>query len=210
VESKPGVIEMRRLIGTLNGKAKWMGTVVLLLSMRAVAQTVAANEAETVTANRLIVVSIPDRKLALLDNGKVVKVFPVAVGKDSSPSPEGTFTIKTRLENPTYYHKGMVVAPGPQNPIGTRWMGLSEKGYGIHGTNAPGSIGKAASHGCIRMAKKDLEELFSLVKVGDTVEIRGERDDEIARVFGVQADATLPAAVIAQSAVPASGLAGTR
>lgn len=197
---------MRRLIGTLNGKAKWMGTVVLLLSMKAVAQTVAA-EMDSPKATRMILVSIPDRKLALIDDDKVVKVFPVAVGKDSSPSPEGTFTIKTRLTNPTYYHKGTVVAPGPQNPLGTRWMGLSEKGYGIHGTNAPGSIGKAASHGCIRMAKKDLEELFTLVKVGDTVEIRGERDAQVARVFGVETDATVPTAVIAQSAAPASGVA---
>ena len=55
-------------------------------------------------------------------------------------------------------------------------MGLDTKGYGIHGTNAPKSIGKAASHGCIRMAKRDLEELFSMVKAGDAVEIRGERD----------------------------------
>lgn len=199
---------MRRLIGTLNGKAKWMGTVALLLTMKAVAQTVAA-EADSPKPTRMILVSIPDRKLALIDDGKVVKVFPVAVGKESSPSPTGTFTIKTRLTNPTYFHKGTVVAPGPQNPIGTRWMGLSEKGYGIHGTNAPGSIGKAASHGCIRMAKKDLEELFTMVKVGDTVEIRGERDEQMARVFGVQADAMVSVTVIAQSATPASGVAGT-
>ena len=63
-------------------------------------------------------------------------------------------------------------------------MGLDTKGYGIHGTNAPSSIGKAASHGCIRMAKRDLEELFSMVKVGDAVEIRGERDQEMAQIFG--------------------------
>ena len=63
-------------------------------------------------------------------------------------------------------------------------MGLSEKGYGIHGTNAPKSIGKAASHGCIRMARPDLEELFSRTRVGDVVLILGERDDLTAQVFG--------------------------
>jgi lipoprotein-anchoring transpeptidase ErfK/SrfK len=57
-------------------------------------------------------------------------------------------------------------------------MGLSAKGYGIHGTNAPKSIGKAASHGCIRMRKADLEELFELVSVGVVVEICGERVTE--------------------------------
>ena len=133
---------------------------------------------------RFILISIPDRQLALIDNGEVVKVYPVAVGKISTPSPEGDFTVTNRTVNPTYYHEGKVIPPGKSNPLGTRWMGLSLKGYGIHGTNAPKSIGKAASHGCIRMAKKDLEELFTLVKVGDAVTIRSERDELVAQVFG--------------------------
>ncbi|HEY3929894.1 MAG TPA: L,D-transpeptidase [Candidatus Koribacter sp.] len=190
---------MRRLIGILNGKAKWMGVVVLLLSVNGVAQsTTAPADAKS---ERLILISIQDRKLALIDDGKVVRVFPVAVGKDSTPSPEGTFTIKTRVADPTYYHKGTVIPAGPENPLGSRWMGLSEKGYGIHGTNAPKSIGKAASHGCIRMAKKDLEELFPLVKVGDRVEIRGERDEQIAQAFGTPADATVSTTVVATAAI---------
>ena len=89
-----------------------------------------------------------------------------------------------RVVDPTYYHEGKVIAPGPRNPLGDRWMGLDRKGYGIHGTNAPQSIGKSASHGCIRMAKRDLEELFSMVKVGDEVEIRSERDTQTAAIFG--------------------------
>ena len=194
---------MRRLIGNLNGKAKWMGTVVLLLTVSAVAQT---TEPAVVQPTRLILVSIPDRKLALMEGGKVVKLFSVAVGKESTPSPEGTFTMKSRLANPTYYHKGTVVAPGPTNPLGTRWVGLSEKGYGIHGTNAPKSIGKAASHGCIRMGQKDLEELFTMVKLGDTVEIRGDRDEQIAEVFGGVPDATVVATT--QSSAAAIGQAG--
>ncbi|MGB7265238.1 MAG: L,D-transpeptidase family protein, partial [Terracidiphilus sp.] len=67
---------------------------------------------------------------------------------------------------------------------GTRWMGLSIRGYGIHGTNVPSSIGKAASHGCIRMGKADVEELFSMVAVGDEVELIGKRDEETAQLFG--------------------------
>ena len=63
-------------------------------------------------------------------------------------------------------------------------MGLNLKGFGIHGTNVPSSIGKAASHGCVRMAKKDLEELFELMQVGDVVVIRAERDEEVASIFG--------------------------
>jgi hypothetical protein len=89
-----------------------------------------------------------------------------------------------RVENPTYYHEGQVILPGPANPVGTRWIGLDKKGYGIHGTNLPRSIGKAASHGCIRMRRRDLEELFAQVRGGDQVEIVGERNDETAAIFG--------------------------
>jgi len=133
---------------------------------------------------RVLLVSLPDRQLALIENGKVKKVYPVAVGKESTPSPTGTFSIVVRVTDPTYYHEGKVITPGPRNPLGTRWMGLGYKGYGIHGTNAPNSIGKAASHGCIRMTKKDLEELFGMVQVGDEVQIRSERDEDLAAIFG--------------------------
>ena len=139
---------------------------------------------EQVTLTRFVLISIPDRQLALVDNGQVVKTYPIAVGAHGTPSPQGEFTIVNHAANPTWTHKGKVVGPGKGNPVGTRWIGLSLKGYGIHGTNAPKSIGKAASHGCIRMGKKDIEELFTLVRVGDTVSIRGERDDLIAQVFG--------------------------
>ena len=131
-----------------------------------------------------MLVSIPDRKLAVLEDGRVLKVFPVAVGADDSPSPDGEFQIINRLTNPTYYHPGTVIPAGPANPLGSRWIGLSLKGYGIHGTNAPRSIGKAASHGCIRMAKRDLEQFFEMVRVGDTVVIRAEADEQTAQIFG--------------------------
>jgi len=140
---------------------------------------------------RWIVVSLPDRKLALLQNGVVWKVYHVAVGKTSTPSPVGKFKIVNRVANPTYYHKGLVIPAGGNNPVGSRWMGLSATGYGIHGTNQPGSIGKAASTGCIRMGKQDVEELFSLVEVGDEVEILAERDEQIAAVFGPDAGSSV-------------------
>jgi hypothetical protein len=133
---------------------------------------------------RSVLVSIPDRKLALFENGRVVRIYRIAVGKSSTPSPVGVFKIVNRVTNPTYYHKGQVIGAGKSNPVGTRWMGLSAKGYGIHGTNQPDSIGKAASTGCIRMRSQDLEELFELVDIGNTVQIRAERDEQLARVFG--------------------------
>jgi lipoprotein-anchoring transpeptidase ErfK/SrfK len=140
--------------------------------------------AEQITLSRFILISIPDRQLALIDDGQIVKIYSIAVGADHTPSPEGDFTIISRVTNPTWAHKGKVVGPGKDNPVGSRWMGLSLKGYGIHGTNAPSSIGKAASHGCFRMGKKDVEELFKLVRVGDVVAVRAERDELVAQVFG--------------------------
>lgn len=133
---------------------------------------------------RVIVVSLENRKLALVEDGQVKKVYSVAVGKPSTPGPVGTFIIERRVANPTYHHDGKTILPGPGNPVGTRWMGLSKHGYGIHGTNEPKSIGKAASHGCIRMNKADLEELYALVAEGDTVELVGQSNEETAKLFG--------------------------
>jgi len=147
------------------------------------ARALAADDAPRATSPRRIVVSLPDRKLALVDNDAVT-VFPVAVGKPTTPSPVGTFTIVSRVANPTYYKPGKVIGPGPANPLGTRWIGLSEKGYGIHGTDAPRSIGHAQSHGCIRLRNQDVEKLFELVRAGDVVELHAERSDETARLFG--------------------------
>lgn len=133
---------------------------------------------------RRIVVSLPDRKLALLENDRIVKIYSVAVGAPASPSPDGEYRIARRLENPTYYHSGMVIAPGPANPLGTRWIGLNVKGFGIHGTNRADSIGKNASHGCLRLRNRDIEDLFSRVKVGDRVSLIAVRNEEVARLFG--------------------------
>jgi lipoprotein-anchoring transpeptidase ErfK/SrfK len=153
-----------------------------LLSSPASAQTIelAAENA----GHRIALVSIPDRKLAVLENGTVLATFPVAVGASTTPSPTGEFTIVTRVTDPAYYHRGKVIPSGKENPLGTRWLGLSQKGYGIHGTNMPRSVGHAASHGCIRLRNRDIEQLFTMLHVGDTVVIRAERDDAVAWVFG--------------------------
>jgi len=114
--------------------------VVAGLATGAAAQT--AGSAKTPRARRQVLVSIPDRKLAVLENGAVLRTFAVSVGAASSPSPTGRFQIVNRLANPTYYHAGVVIPAGKQNPLGPRWVGLSKQGYGIHGTSAPGSIEK--------------------------------------------------------------------
>ena len=167
------------MTGFVLSRLVMVATVAAFIAVQAIAQTMAPT-----MPKRLIVVSLEDRKLALLEDGQVKKVYPVSVGKASTPSPVGTFTIERRVANPTYAHNGKVVPPGPGNPVGTRWMGLSLHGYGIHGTNEPRSIGKAASHGCIRMARADLEDLYPQMHVGDTVVLIGQRNAQTARLFG--------------------------
>jgi lipoprotein-anchoring transpeptidase ErfK/SrfK len=191
-----------------NGLSKWAVAVsaAMVMGVEAMGQEASApavtTPAVTVQVKRTIVVSLEDRKLALVEDGQVKKVYTVAVGEPSTPSPVGTFAIQRRVKNPVYQHEGKVVQPGAGNPVGTRWMGLSVKGYGIHGTNEPKSIGKAASHGCIRMARKDLEEMYEMVHVGDTVELIGERNDETAQLFDDQKPASVEQPlVIASSAV---------
>jgi lipoprotein-anchoring transpeptidase ErfK/SrfK len=191
-----------------NGLSNWAATVstAMVLAVQAMGQQAASDAARTQTpapaVKRTIVVSLADRKLALLEDGQVKKVYTVAVGKASTPSPVGRFTIERRVKNPVYRHEGKTVDPGPQNPVGTRWMGLNIKGYGIHGTNMPKSIGKAASHGCIRMGKADIEDLFEQVKVGDTVELIGERNEETAQLFGDAKPAQTEQPVVTASAAP--------
>lgn len=153
--------------------------VILMATAEALAQDKAGRPAKR------LVISIPDRKLAVMESGRVVKVYSTAVGAPKTPSPTGSFTIINSIEDPTWYTKGRTVPPGKSNPLGTRWMGLSLKGYGIHGTNNPSSIGRNASHGCIRMKNQDVEELFKVVAVGDIVELHGERTPELDEIFGI-------------------------
>lgn len=162
--------------------------------------TVGATEvfAEAGAVDRRLVISIPDRKLVVLEQGRVTKVYDVAVGKDATPSPTGTFRVANRMQDPTWYGPKQTVPPGKNNPLGTRWMGLGYRGYGIHGTNVQQSVGKAASHGCFRMRKADVEELFNLVQVGDLVEILGELTPQTTALFH-------PAPAIAESTVSVGG-----
>jgi len=161
--------EQIRKMATLTG-------VLLMVAAEALAQ-------EKQQPGRRIIVSIPDRKLAVLESGRVLRVFPTAVGTPASPSPSGTFKIVERIPEPTWYTKGRIVPPGKSNPLGTRWLGLSVKGYGIHGTNNPASIGHNASHGCIRMRNRDVEQLFEMVSIGDEVELYGAATPETGQIF---------------------------
>jgi L,D-transpeptidase ErfK/SrfK len=106
-----------------------------------------------------IQISVSKRRLTLFNDGRLVKIFPIAVGKMVTNTPTGDFVIVNRQYN-------------PGGPFGVLWLSLSTQGYGIHGTNDPSSIGKAVSHGCIRMYNRDVLQLADMVPNGTRVIIR--------------------------------------
>ena len=115
--------------------------------------------------------------LRLWENLKLAKTYTVAVGMEGLETPEGLYAIQEKEENPVWHVPlsdwagslaGQTIPPGPSNPIKARWMGIYE-GAGIHGTEETYSLGSAASHGCVRMAIPDVEELYDLVEVGTPI-----------------------------------------
>ena len=115
-------------------------------------------------------------------SGELVAFYPATVGSEEKPSPVGTFKIISIDRNPHYRYnpkyqfKGVktkrpfVIGPGPNNPVGIVWIGLSADGYGIHGTPAPGRVSKSESHGCVRLTNWDALALASMVKKGVPVQ----------------------------------------
>jgi lipoprotein-anchoring transpeptidase ErfK/SrfK len=106
-----------------------------------------------------IIVDLSDHRLYLLDGDRVVRGFPVGIGRMVTQTPNGEFKIVNKQVN-------------PGGPFGAMWMGLSKPHYGIHGTNDPASIGRVVSHGCIRMYNEDVLTLSSLVPINTRVTIR--------------------------------------
>jgi lipoprotein-anchoring transpeptidase ErfK/SrfK len=118
-------------------------------------------------------------QLSLYKNLKLAKTYPIAVGQVGLETPAGLYNIENKAVNPAWHvpnsdwagsMAGTVVPPGPSNPIKARWMGIYA-GAGIHGTDAAGSIGTNASHGCVRMLIPDVVELYDQVPVGAPVYI---------------------------------------
>jgi hypothetical protein len=127
----------------------------------------------------VVVIARESKQLKLYDGRRIVRTFRIATGQDSYPTPLGTFGIATKQRDPWWYpppdsdwaQGKEPVPPGPGNPLGTRWMGLTAPLVGIHGTPDAASIGYSASHGCIRMLIPDADWLFDQVEVGTPVVI---------------------------------------
>lgn len=119
-------------------------------------------EIPPVISSKLISIDVENKILTLSENNRVVRTYPVAVGRPETPTPLGNWNIIEKTVN-------------PGGPFGTRWMRISVPwgGYGIHGTDNPSSIGNAASHGCVRMYNEDVIDLYNRVEIGTPVRITG-------------------------------------
>jgi lipoprotein-anchoring transpeptidase ErfK/SrfK len=148
-------------------------------------ETPGPTPSEAAGALRQVAVKIDTKTnmLGVFDGDKLIAAYPVTVGSAQTASPIGEWKVRGIAKLPTFrYDKEMLqhgkrsgnfylLPPGPRNPVGVMWISLSKKGVGIHGTNDPGSIGRAASHGCIRLANWDVVRLATKIKAGDHVSI---------------------------------------
>jgi hypothetical protein len=128
------------------------------------------------TFGPVVVIRRHSHRLYLYRGVKLVRILPVATGRRATPTPLGRFTIVAKAKRPWWYppaarwaHGLHPIPPGPGNPLGTRWMGLSKREVGIHGTPDAASVGYSRSHGCVRMFRRHAEWLFRRVRIGTPV-----------------------------------------
>ena len=118
---------------------------------------------------------------ALGNSGELIAYFPATVGSEEKPSPSGVLKVVSINANPYYRYnpdykfrgvkskRAFKIKPGPNNPVGSQWIGLSEEGYGIHGTPNPSKVSKTESNGCVRLTNWDADRLAKLLKKGAEV-----------------------------------------
>jgi len=137
--------------------------------------------------NRITVDKAKQELRAFDASGKLLAYYPATVGSEEKPAPSGTLKVTAVKKNPTYHYnpayafkgvratKPFTIEPGPNNPVGVVWIGLTGEGYGIHGTPEPGKVGKTQSHGCVRLTNWDALQLASIVSKGTSVDFIGEQ-----------------------------------
>jgi L,D-transpeptidase ErfK/SrfK len=129
-----------------------------------------------------LVINVPEMRLYDFTVGPVPEIFAIAIGDDVDTTPQGDFRIGAKRVDPVWHVPESIrrahpelparVAPGPDNPLGDRWMTIGTSSYGIHGTNIEWSIGRIATHGCIRLYTADIHALYDRVPVGTPVHLR--------------------------------------
>ncbi len=121
-----------------------------------------------------LVIRLSDRRVDIYQKKRLLTSYPIAVGRDGWETPTGRYQVIQKIQNPAWEHPftGEIVPPGPENPLGMRWIGFWTDGtnyIGFHGTPNEDTVGQAASHGCIRMLNQDVLALFDKVSIGTPV-----------------------------------------
>jgi L,D-transpeptidase ErfK/SrfK len=129
---------------------------------------------EAIVDNVRLVIKLRDRRVYVYQSDKVKTSYPIAVGKRGWETPVGTYKVMDMRRNPAWEHpwNGSVIPPGPDNPLGARWIAFWTDGrnfIGFHGTPNEKLVGQAVSHGCIRMRNNDILALYTQVKIGTPV-----------------------------------------
>ena len=150
---------------------------LVLVALALIPNAAFAQEIETELS-----LDLSQRQLIVSEGGVIKKKYPVAVGRPGWETPTGSFKIQQKVKNPAWvnFYSGMLVKSGKSNPLGTRWIGFHTDcnkirtcaQVGFHGTPNRDSIGKAETHGCVRMYDEHVQELFEMVKVGTVVQVR--------------------------------------
>ncbi len=142
-------------------------TIIVMLSLLGGSEILAEEKTK-------IIINIPATTLYLYQGDELIKEYRITVGRIDAPTPIGNFKVINKRINPTWYPPDGrdPIPPGPNNELGTRWIGIDKPHYGIHGTIKPQEIGKATSDGCVRLKNEDIEELYPLFSLKTPVEIR--------------------------------------
>ena len=124
-----------------------------------------------------ISINLKERRVYVYQNSEVIKSYKVAIGKKGWETPKGNFAVMEMVENPQWKNpwNGRISAAGPNSPLGERWIAFSQqdgKYVGFHGTAGEHSMGKAVSHGCVRMRNQDVKELYEVVSLGIPVVVQ--------------------------------------
>ncbi|HAX80554.1 MAG TPA: L,D-transpeptidase [Cyanobacteria bacterium UBA11372] len=177
-------------------KRLWLSVIILTISVAGQAEAiellphmsapsveqppVAPNTEQPAPVNAAVeiglVIKLSERRVYVYRGDRIEKSFPIAIGRRGWETPTGKFKVLHMERDPIWEHplNGQVIPPGPNNPLGARWIGFWTDGrnyIGFHGTPNERLVGQAVSHGCIRMRNRDIEALYEMVKVGTPVTV---------------------------------------
>ncbi|WP_375341156.1 L,D-transpeptidase [Okeania sp. SIO1I7] len=124
--------------------------------------------------NIYLIIKLSDRRVYIYQDDQLKTSYPIAIGREGWETPAGTYKVMQKISNPSWKHPftGEIIPPGPENPLGERWIGFWTDGtnyIGFHGTPNEETVGQAVSHGCVRMLNQDVLALFEKVAIGTTV-----------------------------------------